>query len=248
MSDGNKVLGEFFDQQTEEQKVAQQQSVNSASSESQQRINLSVSGRYLMEVPTFAWRDKQTRQMMTSPSFKMSSKKSLMLVVSLRVVDGTPQVPKGASIMTNIILCPAAGASQETIDNTMRMMKPRLSALLGHDNISITSKWFEENLVPVYEDDGENFKLVRDHQMKKKVMVVVEDDVYENRPVLKVTSIAPAQEGDKSVSNQAADQSQSGFASDEASSDDGSENEEFGDIDATAAADMGDSAGQVEDF
>ena len=38
--------------------------------------------------------------------------------------------------------------------------------------------------------------------MKKQVMVIVEDDLYNNKPVLTVKSIMKVQKGDKSVPNQ----------------------------------------------
>lgn len=241
----DKAARKFFDSQSEEQKRAQQKSVDDASSEPQQRINLALSGKYLMEVPTFAWRDKNENKC-TSPGLRVSErKKSLMLVISLKVADGVEYAPKGASTMTNIVISPAAGANQETIDNTMRLMKPRLAALLGHDNISITPEWIEQNLIPEFKEENNQFVLVRDHKLKQKVMVTVEDDVYENKPTLKVVQIVPAQPGDKSMPNVPTDQSQSGFAADEASSSDA---EEFGEIDAAAAADTGgDSAAPATD-
>lgn len=194
-----------------------------------------------MEVPTFAWRDKNENKC-TSPTLRVSErKKSLMLVISLKVADSTPPVLKGSSIMTNIVISPAAGANQETIDNTMRLMKPRLSALLGHDNISITPEWIDQNLIPEFKEENNQFVLVRDHKLKQKVMVTVEDDVYENKPVLKVAQIVPAQPGDKSMPNVPPDQSQSGFAKDEASPDSSlTGSDEFPEIDASKAADTGD--------
>ena len=196
------VLQDFFNNQSEEEQKKRQDAVNKASSEGGS-IPLKVSGTYLMEVGTYAFPDKETKKMRTSPELKVSEKKgSLMLVISLRVADEVPGVPKGASILTNIVLSPATGANQETLDNTMRLMKPRIAALTGQKSISVTSEWIEEWLIPKFEEKDGSYTMVKDHKMKEKVMVVVEDDIYNDKPVLSVKQIMKAQPGDKSVPNE----------------------------------------------
>lgn len=200
MSDN--VLQDFFNDQSEEEQKARQASVDQASSEGMS-VPLKVSGTFLMEVGTYAFPDKKTKEMRTSPELKISETKgSLMLLVSLRVIDSAPGVPKGSSILTNIVLSPAKGANKETMDNTMKLMKPRIVALTGEENISITSDWFDEWLLPKFEvEKNGKYKMIKDHKMKKQVMVVIEDDVYNDKPTLAVKSIIRAQPGDKSVPN-----------------------------------------------
>ena len=135
--------------------------------------------------------------------YEISDKtKSLMLLISLKVADGAPGAPKGSSILTNIVLSPIKGADKKTLENTIRLMKPRIVALTGEENISITPEWIDEWLVPEFAKKPEGgYELVKDHKMKKQVMVIIEDDLYENKAVLKVKSIMKAQPGDKSIPN-----------------------------------------------
>jgi len=44
-------------------------------------------------------------------------------------------------------------------------------------------------------------ELIKDHKMKQKVMVVIEDELYNNKPVTSVKMISKAMPGEKSVSN-----------------------------------------------
>lgn len=197
----SEILQDFFNNQSEDEQRERQASVDQASSESGS-LPLKVSGSYLMEVATFAFTDKKSKKMRTSPELKVSETKgSLMLVLSLRVVDGAPGVPKGSSIITNIVLSPAKGANKETLDNTMRLMKPRVAALTGQKSISVTSDWIEEWLLPKFEDKNGKYTMIKDHKMKEKVMVIVDDDIYLEKPVLAVKQIMKAQPGDKSVPN-----------------------------------------------
>ncbi len=195
------VLKNFFNNQSEEEQQARQASVDNASSEASS-LPLKVSGSFLMEVGTYAFTDRKLKTMRTSPEYKISETKgSLMLLLSLRVVDGAPGVPKGSSILTNIVLSPATGANKETLDNTMNLMKPKIAALTGEKKISITADWFDEWLVPKFVEEDGKYKLIKDHKMKKQVIVIVEDSVYNDKPVLAVKSIITAQPGDKSTPN-----------------------------------------------
>jgi len=199
MSDN--ILSEFLDNDTEENRRARQEEVDNASSE--QRVRLTKSGTYLMEVRTFAFPDKNTDQMRTSPEIRLSEhKKSLQLSINLSVVDGTPQVPKGASEFVNITLSPAKGADRQKIEKTMRMMKPQIVALTGETQIQITTEWIENYLMPKFkEKEGGGYEIVKDHKMKNKVMVTFEDDEYNGKPTLNMVSLRKAEEGDKSETN-----------------------------------------------
>ena len=198
----NNVIRDFLDNQTDDEKEKIQKALDHASSEQAIIKKLEVSGTYLMEVATFAFNDKTTKEMRCSPEIIFSPKsKALILLINLRVVDGTSTVPAGSSIFSNIVISPASGASQEKIDNTMSMMKPKIAALTGISDIKFEATWLEENLQPVFKKTGKKFELVKDHKMKQRVMVTVEDDIYLEREVLKVTSIVKAKEGDKSISN-----------------------------------------------
>jgi hypothetical protein len=184
----------FFSAQDEEQKELQQSSMNGASSEEKSQ-RITIPGRYKCEVATFAYRENVTNKLKIFPSvFISEKKKSLNLTISLRTVESLPKVPKGSSIFCNIVLCPNS-KDKEAIDKTMRFTKPRLAALTGTDNISVTEAWFAEWLLPKYEERGKELVLVRDHKMKQQVMVMVDEELGQDsqiRTVVKsISKVAP---------------------------------------------------------
>lgn len=190
------VLGGFLNDQTERERL--NDSMENASS--QERLKLEISGRYRMKVDSFCFvKDRVFKQF---PCFdKSSHKKALQLTVPLRVVDGTTEVPKGALFFYNITLAPAPGAKLETVQNMVRMAKPKLAALLGHDKIIMDINWLYENLVPEFEEVNDKWILKRNHKLTKEVMVTFEDGFYQNKKKLDVTTVVIAQEHDRSVSN-----------------------------------------------
>jgi len=197
----NNVL-DFFNKHGAEGAEAVEKSFDSA--DSQQRVNLNYSGRYRMKVGTFGYVKDNVFKSFPN-MYESAKKKALMLTVSLRVVDGTKLVPKGASIFHNITLAPAPGAKQETIQAIARISKPQLVALYGKDDIKATPKWLIENCLPKFEQDGDNWKLVKDHNLQNEVMVEVVDDYYNNQETLRVNSIVPASPIDKSITNKPKD-------------------------------------------
>lgn len=196
------VLHNFFDE-SEEQLAAKRDAVKNASTEQRELVKLKIPGRYLAEVATFAFEDKVTKKMRKSPEFVIADRtKALMLTLNFNVVDGTDVVPAGASIFSNITVSPAKGASQSKFDNTINMMKPRIAALTGEEDVQWDEDWLEEWLVPTFIEEGpKKYKLVKDHKMKKKVIIVVEEQVYEGKPRCSVSAILKAKEGEKSVSD-----------------------------------------------
>lgn len=193
------VLAGFYDEQTDEQKASQQAATDEAASEKSQ--NLKVSGTYRMVANTFTYEKDNKRVIF--PRLEVSDKKKvLMLVVSLEVVDGTPEAPKGSSTLTNIVLSPAKGAGIKKIQSTVSMMKPKIVALTGESKIQLSKEWVAEFLTVQYDiDDAGKATLVKDHKMKQEVMVELEDDEYKNKPTLNVVSIRKALPGEKSRSN-----------------------------------------------
>lgn len=198
MDQSEKVLGDFFSKQSEDDKQRRQKVVDSA--RSSERIDLTISGTYRMKADTFYY--TKDNKFVAMPEMRISSnKKALQLAIPLRVVDGTPTVPRGALYYYNITLSPPPEASDEKFATIMGMAKPRIAALLGHDKIEFSKEWFEENLIPKYKHDGDVHTLVRDHKLQQEVMVEIFDDFYDNRDALSVKSVVPAVEGNHSISN-----------------------------------------------
>lgn len=195
-------LGEFFDKQSEETKIQNKAAVSNADTiDSGQSKPLEVTGRFRMEVSTFAWKkDGETK---TSPDvFITSKKKALMMNLNLRVADSVA-VPKGSSIFTGIVLVPGEGSDQEKLNNTARMMKPKVVALTGTEDIDMSAEWIEEWLLAKFEElPGDKFKIVKDHKMKQHVMVTVDEEEYEGDIRLAVQNIEVAKEGEESVTYQ----------------------------------------------
>ena len=199
------VLTDFLSKQNDELKRKAQEQVNQASSELSNNSPITLAGNYLCEVATFAYRDKKKdNAIRVFPEMYVSTNKgSLNLSISLKVVDGTPQVPKGSSIYKNITLCPGSmngqNPSDETIGKVMRFTKPVLVALTGNDKIEMTDAWMEEWLLPKYEEKGDKLVLVKDHKMKNKVICLVDQQLGADQVLrLVVKNVVKAKPGDKS--------------------------------------------------
>lgn len=199
MSDLNKnAAADFFSAQDEEQKRMQQNSMDGASSE-ERAPRIGFPGRYMCEVATFAYKEKDSGKIKVYPEIFISdTKHSLNMTLSLRTVEATPKVPKGSTIFTNIVLCPNSKV-QSDIDNVMRFTKPRLVALTGNEKIILSQDWINDNLMPKYELKGKELVLVKDHKMKNKVMVLVDEDLGKDGKIrLVAKSISKVVPGDKS--------------------------------------------------
>lgn len=236
---GQSEVLEFFNEHGAEGAAAVEQSFDNA--DSQQRVDLKVSGRYRMKVTTFGYVKDNVFKAFPN-IYTSAKKKALMLSLSLRVVDGTDVVPKGASIFHNITLAPAAGAKPETIEAIARISKPQLVALYGKDDVKANPKWLVENCLPKFEKDGDKYTLVKDHNLQSEVMVEVVDDYYNNRETLRINSIFPASPADKSVSN--VSKNNNGTVADVSGSDEVISDSSAEDI---AAAALGDDAITPED-
>ncbi len=193
MSDS--VLGnEFFDDNVNN-------AMNDASSEDTNGgFKIERPGIYRMAVVSkkFAKDDKE----FSFPMLKKSANKgSLLCDFMLEVVDGVDDVEAGAYTYSNITLAPAPGATAKKVKDTMKMLKPRLGALVGKEhveNFRFDLAWVKEYLTADFEKDGDDFVVVRDHKMKNEVMVTMVPDIYNNKPTLNITSIKIAVEGDES--------------------------------------------------
>ena len=199
--DQTNELGDFFSKMNQEELKTAQETFDHAP-EDQQSGNVEVPGKYLMRVRNFCGKKKDdgTPRFVSPKTFVSSKKKVLMLSLVLEVVDGTPAVPAGSILFHNTTLLPGSGASGERIEQTMRFMKPVIKALTGLSEIQINEDFFHEYLEIECEFDP--FKIVKDHKMKKNVLVTVEEEYNETKRKneCRVKLIAPAKEGDKSLS------------------------------------------------
>jgi hypothetical protein len=200
------VMSDFLSRQNEEMKASVQEGLNNASDELSSK-QVSVPGNYLCEVAAFAFRDKKKNKVREYPELYISEEKgSLNLNVCLKVVDGTPKVPKGSSVYKNITIAPGAvngqNPTKETIDKVMRFTKPNLVMLTGNKNVNFTDEWINEWLLAKFEERSpEKFVMVKDHKMKEKVMCLVDYVAGRDGTVrLSVKNMTKAQPGDKSES------------------------------------------------
>jgi hypothetical protein len=200
------VMSDFLAKQNEELKAAAQEGITNASEELSSK-QISVPGNYLCEAAAFAFRDKKKGLVRSYPELYVSSEKgSLNLNVCLKVVDGTPKVPKGSSIYKNITICPGSingqNPTRETIEKVMRFTKPSLVMLTGTKDINLTDEWVEEWLMARFEEKSpEKFVMVKDHKMKQKVMCLVDYVAGKDNILrLSVKNMIKAQPSDKSES------------------------------------------------
>jgi len=167
---------------------------------------LDFAGNYLMRVVTKKFTTKEDKTYAFPRLEKSEQKKSLQCKLILEVVDGTvdkdgkPVVEAGAYVYENLTLSPAPGASKEKVVNTMKMLKPRLAALVGKENIpeKYTMDWVKEWLLADFEEDGNDFKVTRNHKMDNLVMCQFKVGVYNNKPTLNLKSMKRADTDAKS--------------------------------------------------
>jgi len=198
------VMGDFLARQNEEVRKKAQGAINNASDELGS-VPISQPGNYLCEVASFAYKDKKKNNAVrVFPELYVSEEKgSLNLNISLKVVDGTGKVPKGASIYKNITLMPGAvggqAPSDDTIAKVMRFTKPLLVTLTGTNKIDLTDEWVSEWLLPEFAEEGNKLVMKKDHKMKNQVMVLVDHQLGSDQKIrLNVKNIVKAMPGDKS--------------------------------------------------
>lgn len=209
-----------------------EQSFDQASSDDQsQNKPLTISGTYVMEVSTICFKNKkQNNKLIISPVLADSAKGGVNLVASMKVIDGTKQVPAGSYTTINIPVWPAPNASKEEAEKLFRLSKPRLCALLGVDNFKLTTDTLLEKFTADWkENEDGSFKLVKDHALKGKVVCIFEDSVYQNKATLNLVSLRKFKEGDESISNEV--QETSGFGSSEQVADSAPSTDEAPDFD-----------------
>ena len=165
-------------------------------------------GNYLMKVVSKKYTAKDGT-VYEFPNIKESGKGSLMLNFILEAKenvgkneDGTYKVPAGSYQYGMLVIAPNPKSDLEKKQNTMKFLKPRLSALLGKDKMKefkYDKKWVKENLLSEFKVEGDGFELVRDHNMTQDVMVEFVGDIYQGKPKLSINKISSAKDGDKST-------------------------------------------------
>ena len=137
----------FFNEMNEEDRDRIKKATDATSSEGN-RQSINVPGKYRVAVRTSAWDDKESGKFNMLPRLSVSKTKSLMLQMSLEVVDGTEFVSKGSTIFHNIVLVPSKGATNDKINGTLRLMKPQLVALTGNEDIDVSNlEWVSNHLI-----------------------------------------------------------------------------------------------------
>jgi len=180
--------------------------VNNASDVEQDGFKaVEVPGRYVMEVQTFCAKSK-SGDVMSSPKFKVTEKSAAIVSISLRVANscGTALVPEGSTVWTNLVLYPTKekAATPDGLEQTLKMLKPRLVALLGHNDIHMTDMpWVESNMIAEFAENADGtYTVSRDHKMKCKVYVTIESEYRNNKLSMNVKSLSALKAGDVSVS------------------------------------------------
>lgn len=190
-------LGKFFSSISGENQERVQRAIDNAQGEKTSVFP----GKYIMQVLSFAWKDKNSGEMKVVPSFYITRKNSLQLRIALEVTDGgTKEVPAGSTIFHNVTISPAQNADDAKIETIMRFTKPILQALTGVQNIEFTKDWLSEYCSAEYKEVAGQYKMSKDHKMKKKVYVIVDDEKDANsRIVPRVKYINKLKPGDANI-------------------------------------------------
>jgi hypothetical protein len=144
-------------------------------------------------------RDGTPGELVVYPKVSKTDKGNLQLSVSLEVLDGTPQVPKGSYITAFIILVPKPGTEQSKFNNIIKFTKPKLVAMTGQRGFVFNHQWMMDNLTVDFTEKDGQFIVTREHKMHNDVMVGAELGEYQNKPVIRAGNIEPAGPNDKSV-------------------------------------------------
>ena len=210
MSDNPDILAGYFSDISEEEAAKRGEILNQTSS-TNTRADI-LPGKYVMSVNNFAGKKKDTGKQYISPNISLTSKNSLMLNVALSVCDdGTPQCPKGTSILHGIVVNPTKNATEEKVANTYKFAKPQISSLIGLDKFEMTQEFMREYLTMDYDvTDSGVLTVNRDHKMKSKVYVTIDEEwnEYHSKIEMSVKEIRPAKEGDRSVTIAPKDESE----------------------------------------
>lgn len=207
---------EFFDNMSDEESKELKQTSKSASVEggnNGEYSNVDIPGNYVMQAKSFAFIDKTTKEVVCFPRVENTAKGAIQLIVNLEVVDaGTEVVKPGATIYAYITLAPKPGGDAKKLANIMKYMKPQLAALSGQEDFSINKDWVLDVCNAEYEEKDGKVVLVKDHKLKSKVYVSIENSEWNNKISRKVSGIRPFKSGDVSVSDDVAAQPSTNFA------------------------------------
>jgi len=189
----DKDVAGFFNDMSEEDREKIKKATDVTSSEGN-RSKIDVPGKYRVAVRANAWDDKESGVMNMLPRLSVSKKKkSLMLQMSLEVVDGTELVSVGSTIFHNIVLVPSKGADNDKISGTLRLMKPQLVALTGNEDIDVSNlDWVAKHLIAEFKKGDKGYVVSKDHEMKNEVMITVDETIYEGKTRCQVINLSKA--------------------------------------------------------
>lgn len=194
-------LGNFFSDMSKDNQEKIQKSMNKTQGDRKDVLP----GKYVMEITAFAWKDKKNNdEKKQVPDFMVTKRNALQLKMVLRVADeGTEVVPEGSTIFHNVTIAPAQGSDPSKIDTIMRFTKPILTALTGESKIDFTEKWLYEYCCVDFEEDANgSFQLKKDHKMKNRVYVTVDEQTLDSGQIMpSVKFINSVKPGDKSMTN-----------------------------------------------
>ena len=207
MSEQKNVLGDYFSSVAEDRSSIMQET------SSVEGIRLNSPGEYLMAVNVNAYKGKN--DWVLSPLIMKKASGNIQLALSLSTQDScsgvtpnghTVSVAKGSSTTVYITLAPPPQADRASFEKIFKIMKPRIAALTGVEDVKFDQAWFHDYLeVDFVEKDGKMIA-TKDHKMTKQVMVKFDRDIYvptSGKPQynLKISKIRTAVDGDKSVTH-----------------------------------------------
>ena len=212
----SKELDSFFEGMSEDEQGQLADASGNASStgNSDKSEKVIAPGRYVMEMNSFGWVDRDTGELIYFPRLETSAKGALQLISNLEVCDeGTVVVPKGSHQYSYITISPKPGGDSKKLENVMKYMKPQICALSGVEDFKLTKDWIFDVCTADFAVEGDKVVLKRDHKMKNKVYVTIENSEWNGKISLKISNIRAFKPGDKSISDAGIEQANTNFAS-----------------------------------
>jgi hypothetical protein len=131
---------------------------------------ITIPGEYVCTVDTYAYRNNGG-EWKTQPCLVINSTKSLSVSLTLKTIIATPTTPKGATGYFKTVVWPKPTATAQEIKNICTFWKPQLCALIGDITIENPLTFMEKACQPEYQIVDDRPILVRDHLLKKPVLV-----------------------------------------------------------------------------
>jgi hypothetical protein len=143
------------------------------STEAPAHPRITTAGDFIVRVTSFAFTDKETSELRSFPMLKTLTSGNLGLVIPFETIEASGDTPAGASCLLTLPILPRMGADEEAMRRVFAVCKPKLVALLGHNQIGVNSEFIEQNYLPGYLVVDGKVVQVRNHRMNGRYRITI---------------------------------------------------------------------------